>query len=130
MGVIRSDEEQMENSCKNLSNFDTRIVSTIRASPGAFAKILAKEDLYQDYRFNTHHKISENKLEMEIKEKLRKKLESEFLKHSRDGDIESRRGNYAPQEANLKINKDTIKIVTAYDRKNERYIICEKSYTL
>ena len=67
---------------------------------------------------------------MDIKEKLRKKLESDMLQHSRDGDIESRRGNYAIPEANFKVNKDTIKIVTAYDRENERYIICEKSYTL
>ena len=68
---------------------------------------------------------------MQRKEKLRKKLESEMLKHSKDEDIESRRGKYSPApETNLKINKDTIKIITAYDRKNERYIICEKSYNL
>ena len=41
---------------KNLSNFDTRIISTVKASPAAFARILTNELLYQDFRFDMHTK--------------------------------------------------------------------------
>ena len=37
---------------KTLTNFDTRILSHVKASPASFAKIIINEVLYQDFRFD------------------------------------------------------------------------------
>ena len=50
----------MKNVRKNLLNFDTRIVSTIRASPASFAKVLTNEILYEDFRFDSNSKHTDD----------------------------------------------------------------------
>jgi hypothetical protein len=76
---IRSDKKSMKNVRKNLSNFDTRIVSTINASPGSFAKILGNDLLYQDFRFDIHHKYTESKHEKERIHKSQSLHESVYI---------------------------------------------------
>jgi hypothetical protein len=54
---MRTEKKNLKKVRKNLSNFDTRIISSIRASPSSFARILTNEFLYQDFRFDSHSKI-------------------------------------------------------------------------
>ena len=121
----------MKNIRKNLSNFDTRIVSTMRASPGSFAKILGNDLLYQDFRFDIHHKYTESKQEKQRIDKSQSIYESVYIELAKSkGDIESRQENYRQPEQSYAVNKDNIKIVTLYDKENNRFIICEKTYEL
>ena len=92
---IRSDKKSMKNVRKNLSNFDTRIVSQIQASPGSFAKILGNDLLYQDFRFDIHHKYTESKQEKERMDKSQSLHESVYIELAKSkGDIESRQEKY------------------------------------
>ena len=51
---IHSEKKAIKKVRKTLSNFDSRTISNVRASPAAFARILTNELLYQDFRFDIH----------------------------------------------------------------------------
>ena len=54
MDQIRHEKKGAKKVKNTLSNFDTRIVSQIRASPASFAKIITNEGFYHDFRFDHH----------------------------------------------------------------------------
>ena len=67
MDQIRHEKKSAKKVRNTLSNFDTRIVSQIRASPASFAKIITNEGFYHDFRFDHHpsSKVEINKVEQE-----------------------------------------------------------------
>lgn len=51
---MRIEKKSIKKIRKNLSNFDTRIISSLKASPASFSRILTNDLLYQDFRFDMH----------------------------------------------------------------------------
>ena len=130
---IHSEKKAIKKVRKTLSNFDSRIISNVRASPAAFARILTNELLYQDFRFDFHaQKESQSKQEQERIEKSQNLNDSRYkqIESKSGGDIESRQSKYKENDQSIALKQDNIKIISIYDRTNKRFILCEKTYEI
>jgi uncharacterized membrane protein YkvI len=55
---LKQEKRNMKAVKKHLSNFNSRIISSVRASPASFARILTNEMLYRDFRFDAHSRTA------------------------------------------------------------------------